>query len=85
MPESWWVEKNKGMVLGVTGEWQLEQPAEENLPVPPVVTGKVIDDDVAADTSNKEEPKIPVAEGKKKGTGSKFLPACFRGPVNVND
>lgn len=73
VPESWWVERNKGMVLGETGEWQHEQPAKENLPVPPVVTGKVIDDDVAATTVDKEA-KIP-AEGKKKDTGPKLLPS----------
>jgi hypothetical protein len=77
VPESWWVEKNKGMVLGPTGVWELEQPAEENLPVPPVITGKVIDDDVAATTSGRG-PKIP-EEGKKKTKGTRFLPACFKG------
>lgn len=76
VPESWWVERNKGMVLGETGEWQHEQPEKENLPVPPVVTGRVIDDDVAS-TAVGKEAKIP-AEGKKKDTGAKLLPSCFR-------
>ncbi|OAY75573.1 Phospholipase A1-II 5, partial [Ananas comosus] len=35
VPESWWAEKNKGMVLGDDGEWRLAPPAEEDLPVPP--------------------------------------------------
>ncbi|XP_027167643.1 phospholipase A1-IIdelta-like isoform X2 [Coffea eugenioides] len=34
VPESWWVEKNKGMVLGENGEWIVATPADEDLPVP---------------------------------------------------
>jgi hypothetical protein len=65
------VERNKRLVIGETGLWQLEPPAEENLPVPPVVTGKVIDDNVAAGPTSKEA-KIPPAvdDDKKKETGA---------------
>ncbi|EPS65213.1 hypothetical protein M569_09566 [Genlisea aurea] len=34
IPGSWWVEKNKGMVLDDSGEWVLAPPAEEDRPVP---------------------------------------------------
>ncbi|KAL5570960.1 hypothetical protein UlMin_020557 [Ulmus minor] len=34
VPVSWWVEKNKGMVLDQSGEWVLAPPADEDLPVP---------------------------------------------------
>lgn len=35
IPESWWVEKNKGMVVDhSTGEWMLAAPQDEDLPVP---------------------------------------------------
>ena len=48
--------------------WQLEPPAEENLPVPPVVTGKAIDDVAGATTTTaSKETKMP-AEDKKKGS-----------------
>ncbi|KAL3509130.1 hypothetical protein ACH5RR_028531 [Cinchona calisaya] len=33
-PESWWTEKNKGMVIDDNGEWILAPPDEEDLPVP---------------------------------------------------
>lgn len=32
--ESWWIEKNKGMVIDENGEWILAPPSEEDLPVP---------------------------------------------------
>ncbi|KAK1290047.1 Phospholipase A1-IIdelta [Acorus calamus] len=34
VPEMWWVEKNKGMVLCEDGEWRVLPPKEEDLPVP---------------------------------------------------
>ncbi|PHU07651.1 Phospholipase A1-II 5 [Capsicum chinense] len=34
IPGSWWVEKNKGMVLDENGEWILAPPSDENLPIP---------------------------------------------------
>lgn len=34
VPASWWVEKNKGMMLNQDGEWVLAPPADEDLPVP---------------------------------------------------
>ncbi|KAJ8638451.1 hypothetical protein MRB53_012718 [Persea americana] len=34
IPGSWWVEKNRGMVLEKDGEWQLASPSEEDMPVP---------------------------------------------------
>ncbi|KAF6137659.1 hypothetical protein GIB67_018298 [Kingdonia uniflora] len=34
VPASWWVAKNKGMVLNKDGEWALAPPFEEDIPVP---------------------------------------------------
>ncbi|XP_051125157.1 phospholipase A1-IIdelta [Andrographis paniculata] len=35
IPASWWVEKNKGMVLDENGDWVLTPPTEEDFPVVP--------------------------------------------------
>lgn len=34
IPGSWWVEKNKGMVLDENGDWILAPPLDDDLPVP---------------------------------------------------
>ncbi|KAL3821405.1 hypothetical protein ACJIZ3_007310 [Penstemon smallii] len=34
IPGSWWVEKNKGMILDDNGEWILAPPSDEDQPVP---------------------------------------------------
>ncbi|KAI3755801.1 hypothetical protein L1987_55607 [Smallanthus sonchifolius] len=34
VPGSWWIEKNKGMVMNENGDWVLEPPDEEDIPVP---------------------------------------------------
>ncbi|XP_042477576.1 phospholipase A1-IIdelta-like [Macadamia integrifolia] len=34
VPASWWVEKNKGMLLNEDGDWVLAQPDDDDMPVP---------------------------------------------------
>ncbi|XP_057460844.1 phospholipase A1-IIdelta isoform X2 [Actinidia eriantha] len=34
VPATWWVEKNRGMVIRKDGDWALAPPDEEDLPVP---------------------------------------------------
>lgn len=34
IPETWWIEKNKGMGIDENGDWILAPPADEDLPVP---------------------------------------------------
>lgn len=34
IPGSWWIEKNKGMIVNGSGDWVLEPPDEEDIPVP---------------------------------------------------
>ncbi|XP_071730147.1 phospholipase A1-IIdelta [Rutidosis leptorrhynchoides] len=34
VPGSWWIEKNKGMIVNANGDWVLEPPDEEDIPVP---------------------------------------------------
>ncbi|KAK4484528.1 hypothetical protein RD792_007112 [Penstemon davidsonii] len=34
IPGSWWIEKNKGMILDSNGEWILAPPSDEDEPVP---------------------------------------------------
>ncbi|CAN4103223.1 unnamed protein product [Withania somnifera] len=34
IPGSWWVEKNKGLVLDEDGEWILAPPSDEDIPIP---------------------------------------------------
>lgn len=36
VPESWWVEKNKGLVRNEDGEWVMAPPNDEDLPTPEI-------------------------------------------------
>ncbi|XP_020100490.1 phospholipase A1-II 5-like [Ananas comosus] len=83
IPESWWAEKNKGMVLGDDGEWRLALPAEEDLPVPPPDgMADMVSFDAASDKNvdggkgtKGEDVDVPVVKKPKK---SFSLVYCFR-------
>ncbi|OAY73104.1 Phospholipase A1-II 5, partial [Ananas comosus] len=75
IPESWWAEKNKGMVLPDDGEWQLGLPNEEDLPVPLQLDGMAdvvgVGAVVGKNVEGGEEPRgedvdVPAAKKPKK-------------------
>ncbi|XP_039116540.1 phospholipase A1-IIdelta [Dioscorea cayenensis subsp. rotundata] len=77
IPGSWWVEKNKGVVLGEDGEWKVEPLSEDDVPVPPSVE----DIDLSFNTPEIESGEIMVAKVMKKKKQKKNrcgagLPLC---------
>ncbi|KAJ6803052.1 phospholipase A1-II 5-like [Iris pallida] len=59
VPGSWWVEKNRGMVLGPDGEWEMAPPDEDDLPVPSYVITGTGADPTAAGAAGTDEPPAP--------------------------
>ncbi|KAL7584597.1 phospholipase A1-IIdelta [Lactuca sativa] len=62
VPGSWWIEKNKGMILDGNGDWVLEPPDEEDIPVP---SGPV-EEMVTATSGDGEEKVTAAASGNNK-------------------
>lgn len=75
IPGSWWVEKNKGMVLGEDEEWGLAPMDIDDLPIPP-------DDDV--NNNNVHRKPVSVVGPKEASTRTSFskLAACLCGTVD---
>lgn len=65
VPGSWWVEKNRGMVLGPDGEWEMAPPDEDDLPVPSYVH-----------TGTGADPTAAGAGTDKPGSGGNKPPAA---------
>ncbi|KAJ0774264.1 putative phospholipase A(1) [Helianthus annuus] len=64
IPGSWWIEKNKGVVLNASGDWVLEPPDEEDIPVP---------DDTLVDLPVPEAPEdTPVPENTVTNRPNRF-------------
>ncbi|XP_064994851.1 phospholipase A1-II 5-like isoform X2 [Musa acuminata AAA Group] len=73
VPGSWWVEKNKGMVLEEDGEWVLAAPTEEDAPVPPSPEGQ------AGRLTDMAVAERPVAVKQKTRSRSRLsFTSCFK-------
>ncbi|THU63605.1 hypothetical protein C4D60_Mb01t17580 [Musa balbisiana] len=73
VPGSWWVEKNKGMVLEEDGEWVLATPTDEDAPVPPSPKGQ------AGRLTDMAVAERPVAVKRKTRSRSRLsFTSCFK-------
>ncbi|XP_020243990.1 LOW QUALITY PROTEIN: phospholipase A1-II 5-like [Asparagus officinalis] len=79
IPGSWWVEKNKGMVIKEDGDWELAELDEDDLPAPPDSSTYVPSDGDLKLKPGVDSSSSISATGKRGSSKSGLFCKCFGG------